>query len=270
MAMRNVFWFGVLTTGLALFFSLGQPASARADLTNRYSFTTDASDSVGTRNGTLAGGAYVAGGAVVFDGASAYVSLGGNNISSMTSVTLMSWGTYSAEGESLGRIFDFGGNNAENGHGENYVYLCVGPPASGNQLYVCDVDPFTNWGRQLGIAGTDLRTGSLVQTAAVFDDVRDTFSLYVNGSLVSSGSMGGESLASISGEKGYLGKSLWSSDPFMKGSLTEFRIYNAALSDTDIASAYAVGPNVVPEPTTLVLLAYGLLGLLAYAWRRQR
>lgn len=270
MVMRNVYWFGVLTTGLSLFLSLGQPASARADLTNRYSFTTDASDSVGTRNGTLAGGASISGGAVVLDGVSGYVDLGGNDIRNMTSVTLMSWGTYDAEGESLGRIFDFGGNNAENGHGENYVYLCVGPPGSGNQLYICDVDPFTNWGRQLGIAGTELRTGSLVQTAAVFDGAHDTFSLYVNGSLVSSGSMGGESLASISGEKGYLGKSLWSSDPFMKGSLTEFRIYNAALSGTDIASAYAAGYNVIPEPSTLMLLANGVLGLLAYAWRRRR
>jgi len=32
----------------------------------------------------------------------------------------------------------------------------------------------------------------------------------------------------------------------------------------------AAGFTVVPEPSTLVLLAAGLLGLLCYAWRRRR
>ena len=30
------------------------------------------------------------------------------------------------------------------------------------------------------------------------------------------------------------------------------------------------GPGVIPEPSTLVLLATGLLGLLAYAWRKRK
>jgi len=39
-----------------------------------------------------------------------------------------------------------------------------------------------------------------------------------------------------------------------------------------VADAGLAGSNVtlIPEPSTLVLLAAGLLGLLAYAWRRLR
>ena len=36
------------------------------------------------------------------------------------------------------------------------------------------------------------------------------------------------------------------------------------------AAGFSVGVGVVPEPSTLVLLAAGLLGLACYAWRKRK
>ena len=50
------------------------------------------------------------------------------------------------------------------------------------------------------------------------------------------------------------------------GKMEDLRVYNTVLSTSDIIAA----ASSVPEPTTVVLLTTGLLGLLAYAWRRRR
>jgi hypothetical protein len=42
----------------------------------------------------------------------------------------------------------------------------------------------------------------------------------------------------------YLGRSQWS-DPYMNGLLDEFRIYSVALSASEIAATYALGPSQV-------------------------
>jgi hypothetical protein len=50
------------------------------------------------------------------------------------------------------------------------------------------------------------------------------------------------------------------------------RVYGAALSGADVAQNYAAnaGRFAVPEPSTLVLLASGLIGLVCYAWRKRK
>lgn len=72
-----------------------------------------------------------------------------------------------------------------------------------------------------------------------------------------------------------------------KGAIADVLVYNSVLSSDDVdanvdyfvASYYTTGgdPGVrggggstIPEPGTVVLLATGLLGLLAYAWRKRK
>src|SRR5438045_1697582 len=64
-------------------------------LIHRYSFTSDASDSVGGANGTAAGGATFNGsGSVVLDGVSGHVSLPAGIVSNLTAVTIETWASF--------------------------------------------------------------------------------------------------------------------------------------------------------------------------------
>ncbi|MBN1395135.1 MAG: PEP-CTERM sorting domain-containing protein [Pirellulales bacterium] len=63
----------------------------------------------------------------------------------------------------------------------------------------------------------------------------------------------------------YLGKNHGTmATPGLGDYLDEIRISNVALGEADLLI------NQVPEPSTLALLACGLIGLLAYAWRKRK
>ena len=56
------------------------------------------------------------------------------------------------------------------------------------------------------------------------------------------------------------------------GAMDDVAIWNQALTPTQVAAIYAgASPlTIVAEPSSLALLAAGLLGFLAYAWRKRR
>src|SRR5262245_39105803 len=90
----------LLAAGLVVGFTL----PARADLTHRYSFTNDASDSVGGANGTLKNGANISAGAVFMSGNGSsgpdcdYVELPPGLISNYTTVSFEFWVNVGANG----------------------------------------------------------------------------------------------------------------------------------------------------------------------------
>jgi hypothetical protein len=218
--------------------------SVPAVLTHRYSFTSDANDSVGGANGTLANGATVAGGKAVLDGNAAYVDLPGNliNISSNKAVTFDTWVTI-GDAQTWSRLLDFG---ADGGSSE----VWFGPRAFGNggEHTLSENIPggvTINWPGTL----TNLTT----HLTFVIDPPTSTLAIYRDGILDHARYDASAALSLVSTQMAVLGRSLVAVDPYLPGSIDEFRIYSGALTPQEIALSQTNGPNsVAHDPGALL------------------
>lgn len=179
-------------------------------------------------------------------------------------LTLEVWATFRG-GANWQRIVDFGNCTA----GEllptdkttaDYTgggFIILTHNASGHLLGQISIN---SWG---GSSDTDyvaasvgLSTGVEHQIVFTHDPDLGTEVLYIDGQNV------GHSVAEVDPSttnylNHFLGRSNFYHDPFFNGSIDEFRIYDNALSAQDVQAHYLLGPNVVPEPSTLLLLALG-------------
>ena len=226
---------------------------AATSLAHRYSFTSNANDSVGTANGTLQGNAVISNGAVVLDGTNSFVNLPGGLISSLNDVTFETWVTPTV-GHAWGRVFDFGSNTGGaggQGTGQTYAMLTTVAGSGGPLRFA-----YTTSGGpgEFPVLNGPLITNNLPYFfAVVYSPSANISGIYVNGSLVASGTAPGP-LSSISDVNDWLGKSQYN-DPYFGGSIDEFRIWQSALSAAQIAMDYSNGPNtvVIPPPTKVVI-----------------
>jgi alpha-L-arabinofuranosidase len=222
----------------------------RGDLVNRYSFTngdTTAVDSVGGQNGSLVNGATISSNAVQLNGTGAYVNLPDDLITGFTAVSFEAWFTRTADSGTWTRVWDFGNTSGSNGC--DYVFFT---PKSGSNTFryaISDADP--GYSHENYIETTPTATGVPVYVAVVHNSTTGAVKLYVNGSLVSSGTFT-IPLSSVNNVFSYLGRSLYNPDPYLKGSIDEFRIYDEPLDETAIAQHYLDGPDVIgPSPVVI-------------------
>ena len=242
-------------------------SSVNATLTHRYSFDTDASDSVGNADGTMYNGASVMLGQVFLDGAglsgytnAQYVDLPGNAIAinSYTDASFEMWYTVS-NARIWARVFDFG--NSDNGTGGNCITYI--PNNDGSTTAIMMEDTLPGWNGRQVVAGPMQPDGE-TYAAVVVNRSADipSLDLYINGSLAASAATT-MSLSSVSNNFAFLGRSMYSGDPLLNGSINEFRIWDTALSADAIAANFEAGPDaVIPEPSTLALVGLGLIVLI--------
>lgn len=246
--------------------------SASAGLVHQYTFNGgDASDSVGGAHGVLADGATVSGGQVHMAGGASgfggeHVSLPGSSIgiNGFSSVTIETWYTVTNPLQ-WARVFDFG-ETTGTGQGTDYIFQTHQSDDNGRIFAaISNTDP-GNVGETRAHGSTSALGAGTFHTAVVFDGVAGSLSFYLNGTLMETNSTS-VVLADLSNDNAFLGRALYNGDATFEGSIDEFRIYDNALTGSEVADSFAAGPVPVPEPGSMALL--GLGGLFAMSRRRR-
>lgn len=214
-------------------------------LANRYSFTTDTSDSVGGQWGTNFGNATISGGALVLDGSSqTYMQLPGNlfNAGNATALTVEFWATYGANPNNV-YAFAFGVTNFVFSQGiVGFNYAMYSPHTAGGQTASASPgDPLFAQG--LNAPGN--LDGKTAHVAVVFDPPNKLLSIYTNGVLAAVNTNFTVNIGSLNDQLSFIGRSLWENDPYLNASIDELRIFRGALSPITLKQSYDQGPNTL-------------------------
>jgi alpha-L-arabinofuranosidase len=219
-------------------------ANSDADLVRQYTFNEGtAEDAIGSADGTLNGNATIDFGGLELSGdAGAYLSLPAATIgiSSFTDTTIEAWFTFRG-GDAWQRIFDFG--RSLGGGGRDYLFYSPNSGFGDNRAVLRD----NNLAEDTAIGGLTLSINTPHHVAVVVDDDANggtnRMSVYVDGEF--GGDVGLDySLSDLSNSQAYLGRSLFSNDPYFNGRIDEFRIYNNALTATEVHDSFVAGPVV--------------------------
>jgi arabinoxylan arabinofuranohydrolase len=209
-------------------------------LAHRYSFSetsgTTASDSIGGSawNGTLpSGGTFSIGQLTLASGSQQYVNLPAGILSTLNNFTIETWLRLTTT-NNWARIFDFGTGTTAN------MFLTPRNGSNGRLRFAITTS---------GGGGEQRIDGPSGLSPGVWYHVTVTLSgntgiLYVNGAAVGTNNaitLRPSSLGNTANN--YIGKSQYSADPYLNGVLDEFRIYNVALSPSEIAATDSMGPN---------------------------
>ena len=247
-------------------------------LDHRFSFDGNLDDSVGGLNdGVLGGGAVFENGGVTLPGGATdagYIDLPEFMFSDyyfqatdLVSLTFEIFGTWNG-GAPWQRMIDLGDNDGTNGRS----FLAVSPSDGGGllrMLFNNAVDP------EINLTGPGLVAGEPFFVAVVFDPVSRVLRLHRNGELVAiqpfpdsfDFSVDFVSLV-VNDENEWLGRSNFTADSGFAGSITEYRIWQGALLNADIALHNACGPDELeceivgptdPLPMSVALTAEGFL-----------
>ena len=128
----------------------------------------------------------------------------------------------------------------------------------------------------LGPEDVVLRDGNTHHIVGTYDEASGLKAIYVDGFLAHSQNFApGTAIVSGGGTPAYIGATNGRGEPF-HGIIDEVAFYDSGLTGGEVAAHYAnvqAGRNYftdIPEPSTLMLAALGLLGLIGLGRRRKR
>jgi hypothetical protein len=242
---------------------------ASAELIHRYSFTTDANDSVGTAHGAAVQLSDATGpvgapvefldGQATLDGFGGYIDLPNGIISALTNISIETWVT-STSGANWSRIFDFGNSTTGEtspsqaiGTGLNYMFLT--PNGAGSGMARFAITDASNGGERPILNDTEPFPEDEVHLAITYGE--GFARIFVNGRLAASGTAE-VPLSALQDVNNWLGRSQWA-DPLFGGSYNEFRIHNHLLSGLEVKASSVGGPDQLSyDPGTVTSVALDL------------
>jgi len=231
-------------------------------LQHRYSFTTDASDSVGTAHGELVNNPVIADGAVRLNGVNQYVNLPNGMFTSNNNITVEAWLIDHGSGN-WARLWDFGNSTG----GEDFPfgttpsgtsYMFLSPQSGFGTLRGAYTVTGGGAGEQLlEWAGTRLPQGVLKQVVWTSDEATQTGVLYVDGVPVATNTSMTLTPASLGVTlNNWIGRAQFGADAMLNASITEFRIYSQALAPCKVWQTFQLGPDQLlsNDPWTVIAL----------------
>lgn len=248
------FWQRLTVCGIFLILVAVPHAVPAQTLAHRYSLFSEANgstivtDVVASANGTLQGSAAISGGQLLLNGANgAYLNLPSGIInSSYPAVTIETWAGFGALPVN-GFFWGFG-NTDGSGAGEDYIFCA---PKAG-RVAITGSDPGYT-GEQSANSGADWSGWTNVHIVAIYNPPANQVVLYTNGFLAAVNNSATTAISAVNDVYSYLGRSLYTSDPYAPLSVTEFRIWNGALSAQQVALDAASGPGqIISDPGALL------------------
>ena len=245
------------------------PASdSPATLVHRYSFQDTAgsstfADSVGGSawDGTLQGSAALTGTNLHLDGSSGcFASLPPNITSNYTQMTVEFWADIGAGNAVWTRVFSFG--DPTGGTKNSGIDYC--PYAGGGyqnlDLSSGGVDAYAN--NNISIAGSNN-----IHITVIADSVNGVLCYYNGASVVSTLNSATPSLTNINDVANWIGASPYPADPYLAGTIHEFRVYQGVLPPQAVALNDAVGPsNYIQLSANPTVSASRIGGNIVLSW----
>ncbi len=220
-------------------------------LRHRYTFATDATDTVGGANGELVGDASIENGTVVLTGNKpSYVNLPNDLFTNFTDVTFEIWVTWKGGGV-WQRIWDFGNNNQpeEDMQGEATFSQCVFLTPDNGGGMVLSIFP-NGIANQQVVSGPALSANIRHHIVWSYSTAAQTARLFVNGKQEGINTAMTYSLASLGPTvNNWLGHSQYVWDADFAGSIDEFRVYSGTFLDADVSGHLDAGPDMLPIET---------------------
>ncbi len=176
--------------------------------------------------------------AIQLDGTNSYVQLPAN-LAASTSFSFASW-VYWEGGAVNQRIFDFGDNIDPRAN--NYRYMFLSPNVGGGFRFGLRNGADGTQGIQ---TATPLPTNTWQHVAVTMSGT--TATLYLNGVQQTTGVITTPALSGT--QTNYIGRSQWLTDPLFKGKIDDVRVFDKALTATQVAALMTNNAPQFSSPT---------------------
>jgi hypothetical protein len=231
-------------------------AYAHPALAHRYSFTTNAWDSIGMAHGSLVGNATITNNALQLTGNSGdYVNLPGGLVSGSSALTVEFWATFGANGNGA-PVFDFGNMNGSSGL--NFASYSPHTSLGGQRLGISTAAATVNFDTP------GMLDNQTVHVVCVMDPTNNYCAIYTNGVLQSTLTTALPALSGISTAWSFIGRSMFSSDAWLNATINELRVYDGRLTPQEIAVNDQYGPDTLALP--IMLLQSNFVSGLTLSW----